>query len=178
MLLAGLVLELGSAVGTIRIVLFNLGAIAIVVAVYRRLRSQIPQLALVVAMLAILANAVFIGWVIAGIGRPNAAAGFFGLVGDASAIAMWLSDALFGLLALFYVRGLGRWGAGALFIGSLLAPAGLDRLGWTSPGDGSLLGSLVHIGLALGGIGWVVLGVAVASRRETSASQRSAPATS
>jgi hypothetical protein len=57
-----------------------------------------------------------------------------------------------------------RWGAGALAIGSLLAILGMDRLGLTSASDITVFGRLGLIGVALNGIGWVLLGFDLVAR--------------
>jgi hypothetical protein len=71
---------------------------------------------------------------------------------------MWLSDAWLGL-ALIRAGGLTRWGAAALAIGSPLAILGMSRLGLTSPSDPTIVEPIALAGLALNGLGWVLLGL-------------------
>ena len=54
----------------------------------------------------------------------------------------------------------------ALAIGSLLAIIGMDRLGLTSASDITVFGRLGLTGVALNGIGWVLLGLDVVRHRD------------
>jgi hypothetical protein len=78
-------------------------------------------------------------------------------------LAMWLSDAAFGFVTL-RVAGLTRWGAIALGVGSLLAILGMSHLQLTSPANPTIFGPLSLIGIALNGIGWILLGGDLALR--------------
>ena len=55
----------------LRIILFNAGAIAIVVAVHRRQASVSRRISLAVAVAVILANAWYLAMVVLSIGRPQ-----------------------------------------------------------------------------------------------------------
>lgn len=57
-----------------------------------------------------------------------------------------------------------RWGALALALGTL-ALLGIDRLGLTSAANPTAIGQIALAGVALNGIGWIVLGIDVAIRR-------------
>ncbi|MEP7081775.1 MAG: hypothetical protein ABI841_02235 [Chloroflexota bacterium] len=161
-LLAAFLVEIPEGLNIFRLVLFNLGAIAIVVVVHRRQAAAAPKLALMAAVPALLANAWYLAWIVF--------AGEFGLIGFFAGVAMWLTDAAFGLVTL-RLGMVTRWGALALAIGSVLAIAGIDRLGLTSPQDPTIFGSLALVGAALNGIGWILLGLAVATRRRASEAQ-------
>jgi hypothetical protein len=79
-------------------------------------------------------------------------------------LAMWLADSAFGFASL-RVGGAPRLGALALAVGSLLAIVGMDRLGLTSPTNPTIFGPLALIGIAMNGIGWILLGAAIVNRR-------------
>jgi hypothetical protein len=71
---------------------------------------------------------------------------------------MWLSDGLLGL-AILRAGGLTRWGAAALALGSPLAVLGMGRFELTSPANPTIFGPMALIGVALNGVGWVLLGL-------------------
>jgi hypothetical protein len=156
----------------LRLALFNAGAVAIVIAVHRRQAPVAPVLALLGAAPALLANAwhlVMIVRVVAQPGQPGA--GDYGPVYFAAIAAMWLADAWFGLVTL-RLGVVSRWGALALAIGSVLAFTPLDRLGLTSPDSPTIFVQLGLAGIALNGLGWILLGLAVATRRRASLAQQ------
>jgi hypothetical protein len=74
-----------------------------------------------------------------------------------------LTDAAFGLVTL-RLGVVTRWGALALAIGSVLATTGNDRLGLTSAENPTIFGPLALAGIALTGIGWILLGFDIATR--------------
>lgn len=162
-LLAAFVVEFAPGLNDLRIVLFNLGAMAVVIGVHRRQASAAPGLALLGAVPAFLANAWYVATVVLAIGHPNPFGGDFGLVYFAAGLALWLTDAWFGLMTL-RLGVVTRWGALALAIGSVLAITGIDRLGLTSSDNPTIFGPLSLVGIALNGIGWILLGLDVASR--------------
>jgi hypothetical protein len=84
-LLAAFVVEFAPGLNDLRIVLFNLGAMAVVVGVHRRQASAAPGLALLGVVPAFLANAWYVAMVLLAIGRPNPFGGDFGLVYFAAA---------------------------------------------------------------------------------------------
>jgi len=57
-----------------------------------------------------------------------------------------------------------RWAALVLAIGSVLAVLGIDRLALTSPSNPTVFGALALTGVALTGIGWILLGLDLAIR--------------
>lgn len=161
-LLAAFVVEIAPDLNSVRLGLFNLGAIAIVVAVHRG-QVAASKVARSVAGATLLANTWHLSMIALETGRLNPFAGEFGLVFFWAAIAMWLTDAAFGIVAL-RLGLVTRWGAIALAIGSALAFTGIDRLGLTSPGNPTIFGPLSLIGVALNGLGWILLGLDVATR--------------
>jgi hypothetical protein len=162
-LLAAFLIEIATELNTIRLILFNLGAIAIVVGVYRRLVSPAPRWALLAAAAALIANGWYLAMVVIATGQSRPFAGDFGLVWFFAGMAMWLGDAWFGFAAL-HLGADSRVGALVLAIGSLLAFTGMDRLGLNPPDDPTIFGPISLAGVALNGMGWVLLGLAVATR--------------
>ena len=150
----------------LRIVLFNAGAIAIAFAVHRRQAPISRRLSLAVAVAVILANAWYLGTVVLSIGRPQPpdADPEFRLVGFFAGVAMWWADAAFGLVA-WRLRAVTRWGAAALAIGSILAFTGMDRLELVRGELAWFFTPAALFGVALNGLGWILLGSDVAFRR-------------
>lgn len=169
-LLAAFLVDIAPDFNVLRIVLFNVGAMAIVIAVHRRQASAAPALALLGAVPALLANAWYLAMVALATGRPQPLAGDFGLVFFAAGAAMWLTDGAFGLVTL-RLNVVARWGALALAIGSVLALTGIDRLELTSSANPTIFGPLSQVGLALSGLGWILLGLDLATRRRASEAQ-------
>jgi hypothetical protein len=169
-LLAAFLVEIAPGVNVLRLVLFNIGAMAIVVAVHRRQASAAPVLALLGAVPAFLANAWCLAMVVLATDRPQPFAGDFGLVYFFAGLAMWLTDAAFGLVTL-RLGIVTRWGALVLAVGSVLAILGMDRLELTSRDNPTVFGSLGLAGVALNGIGWILLGLDLATQWRSSESQ-------
>jgi hypothetical protein len=162
-LLAAFVVDIPSDLNTFRLILFNAGAIAIVIAVHRRLAVIAPRLALPGAVPAVLANAWYLTMTVLAVGNPRPFAGEFGLVYFAAGLAMWLADAVFGLVAL-RLAVVARLGGLALAIGSMLAVTGMDRLGLTASGNPTIFEPISLVGIALNGIAWILLGLDLAMR--------------
>jgi hypothetical protein len=161
-LLAAFVVAVPADLNNVRLIIFNLGAIAVVVAVHRRQVAVSPTLARAVAVAAVLANAWFLSMVVLATGRPNPFAGDFGLVSFYAALALWLADAAFGVVTL-RLHVVAPWGPLALAIGSVLALTGIDRLELTSVSNPTIFGPLALIGVALNGVAWILLGLDVAT---------------
>ena len=161
-LLAAFVIEIPPALNDARLVMFSLGAIAVVVGLNQRELPTSRTLLRVASIAAVLANAWHLSMVVLSIGRESPFAGDFGLVSFYAALAMWLADAAFGATA---IRSgvASRWGSLALTIGSVLAIAGMDRLGLTSPTNPTTFGPVALTGVALNGLGWILLGLDLAS---------------
>jgi hypothetical protein len=158
------------ALFNLRLVLFNAGAIAVGLAVHRLQASRSPRLSLVVATSMILANAVYLVMILVSIGRPvyPEPDPDFRLVMFYGAMAMWLSDAAFGLVAL-RLGVVSRWAASALMIGSILALLGIDRLELVDGPFAAIFIPLAQIGIFLNGLGWIALGVGVFRARRVRA---------
>lgn len=157
----------GADLFNLRLAVFNAGAMAIVIGVYRRQASVVPVLALVGAVPALLANAwhlVMIVRVVAQPGPPGI--GDYGPVYGAAIMAIWLADAWFGLATL-RLGMVSRWGALALAVGSVLAFA--PAIGLTSADNRTIFEPLGLAGVALNGIGWILLGLDVATRPPSAA---------
>jgi hypothetical protein len=171
--LGGLVLLAGflpvfpweSPLVVVRIALLNLGTIAIVFAAVQRHqatgdRSLMPA----AAGSAIAANAWYLVMIVLSIGRPQFPepdAGFRPILFYA-AIALWLTDAAFGLVAA-RLGTVSRWAALAVAIGSLLAFTGIGGLGLATGPLAAVIEPLSLIGMLLLGVGLVVLGIEIAS---------------
>ena len=165
LLAAFLPIAWGPDLFNLRLVLFNAGAMAIVIAVHRRQASRAPAPALLVAVLALAANAWYLAMTVLAIQRTGPmGAGDFGLVYFFAGVAMWLTDAAFGLVSL-RLGVVTRAGALALAIGSVLAFTGMDRLGLHTPDNPTIFAQLALAGIVLNGLGWILLGVDVATRR-------------
>jgi len=149
----------------LRLLVFNLGAIAIAIGVHMRQAHAGRLLSLSGAIPVILANAIYLVFTLFLVAKPGQLGGgdyqpaylFF-----LSAAAMWLSDAWFGLVA-FRLGVLNRWSALALFIGSTAAFVGMSNFG-LAPRD-SAMEKIILVGVALHGFAWVLLGLEVALRR-------------
>lgn len=142
----------------LRLILFIAGAMAIIFAVHRRQVRVAPALASFAAVPALLANAWYLGMVVLSIGALQPFAGDSGLVFFAAGIALWISDAVFGLVTL-RLAVVERWGSLAVAIGSLLVFTGMDRLGLTSSANPTIFEPLALTGGALTGIGWILMGI-------------------
>lgn len=171
-LLAAFVIDIAPELNILRLVLFNVGAIAIVVGVHWRQTSASPRLALAAAAAAVLGNAWYLVMIVLSTGRPQPPQGDpdFRLVGFFAGLVMWLADAAFGLVTA-RLGMVTRWGALALAFGSVLAITGMDRLELTSAANPTIFGPLSQVGIVLNGIGWILLGLDMATRRRPSETQ-------
>jgi len=149
----------------LRLVLFNTGAIAIILAVSQRRAAGSPA-SRAVAAAAILANAWYLIMVVLSIGRPQPPLGDpeFRLVGFFAGSVMWLADSAFGVVAL-HDRTIGHAAALALAVGSILAFTGMDRLELARGEFGWLFSPLSLAGIALNGAGWILIGSELLLRR-------------
>jgi hypothetical protein len=162
-LLAAFFVEIGAWNG-LRILLFNLGAVAIVVAVQRQQASIGGRAAAIAAVAAIVANLWYIAMGFLAIGNEHPFAGDFGLVYFWSDVAMWLADAAFGF-ATWRLGVVARWVALALAVGSLFAMTGIDRFELVRGDYAWFFSPAALAGVAVNGLGWILLGITVATRR-------------
>ena len=154
----------------LRLVLFNLGAIAVAMAVHRRQAAVAARASLAAAGAVTLANAWYLVMVILSIDRPQPpdADPDFRLVGFFAGAAMWWADAAFGFVS-WRLGAVTRWGALALAIGSVLAFLGMDRLELMRGDLAWLFTPVALLGVGLNGLGWILLGIDVAFRRRRTA---------
>jgi hypothetical protein len=160
----------GADLFNLRLVLFNVGAIAIGLAAYRAGALGSGRVSVMVAGAVILTNAWYLGMGIAGIGRPQfpEADPDFRLIGFYAGAAMWLTDAVFGYV-IWRVGSMARWVGLALAVGSLFAFTGMDRLELVRGDLGWFWTPAALTGVAVNGLAWIVLGVTVATRRRSAA---------
>jgi hypothetical protein len=159
-LLAAFVVDIPPGWSTVRLVLFNAGAIAIAIATYGSHAAASRRLALAGTIPIVAANAWAIVWILLAVGRERPFAGDFGLTGFWGGLGAWMADAWFGLVALRL--GVVWWPAAlVLAAGSLLAILGMDRLELTSQANPTIFGPIALTGIALNGVAWVLLGIDV-----------------
>jgi len=165
-LLAGLIPNLPWfwVIFNLRLVPFEAGAIAVILAIHALQAGRSRWASLVVALPAILANAWHLVMTILFVNRPQPPLPDpeFRPTYALAAMSMWFANVAFGLVAL-RLGVVSRWGSLALTVGSVLAASGFFGLE-TSPLAG-LVPTLSWIGILLVGVGWVLLGVTVAMRR-------------
>lgn len=155
---------------SLRLLAFNAGAIAVAIAVHRRQANVARRASLAAAGAVVLANASYLAMVLLSIGRPvlpepdpEFRLAFF-FVG----VAMWWADVAFGLVT-WRLGVVTRWGSLALAIGSALAFLGMDRLELARGDLAWLVAPVALFGIALSGVGWILLGLDVALRRRSPA---------
>ena len=150
----------------LRLVVLNLGSIAIAIALVRRLPAGSSRLALAAAAAVVLVNAWYAVMIVLAIDRPQPPDPDpdFRLVMSLSAAAMFWVDAAFGLVAMRF-GGTARLGGIVLAVGAPLAFLGLDRLELASGPYQALIVPLALSGVALVGLGWILLGLDVVLRR-------------
>jgi len=165
-LLLAFVVEIPPLLNNVRLTMFFVGAMAVAAAAYPALARTGLGVARVAVGLVLIANAwgLAMGAISAAFSIP-VGPGTFGVVYFWAGLAWWLADALFGFAAL-RLGGWARVGPLALGIGSLLAITGMDRLELTSAQNPTIFGPLALTGIALNGIGWIVLGLWIAICRE------------
>jgi len=168
-LLAAFVIDIAPEANLVRLLLFNLGAIAIGLAVHVRQASISPRLSLAVTAPMILANAWYLVMTILSIGRPvyPVPDAEFRPIFFYAGVSMWLSDAIFGLVA-FRLGAVSRTAALVLAVGTVVSGSGMGGLAGTFPwlsGIVALLAPFSLWGIGLVGAGWILLGIDVATRR-------------
>ena len=139
----------------LRLLAFDLGAIAVGLAAFPRHARVSRSLALASSLPVIVANAAYTLFTLKGENQPID-------VFILTAAAMWLSDAWFGLITL-RLGVLSRWSALALLVGSVAAFAGMGNFGLAP--EGSLAEKIILTGVVVQGVAWVVLGLEIALRR-------------
>jgi hypothetical protein len=114
----------------------------------------------------ILANAWYLAMIVLSLGRPQFPAPDpeFRQVFLWAGVAMWWADAAFGF-ATWRLGAVTRRGALALTLGSVLAFTGMGHLELATGELGWLFAPASQVGIALVGLGWILLGLDVAFRR-------------
>lgn len=158
----------GWLVFNLRLAVFESGAIAIIVAVYRLTPDRWRSPSLLVAVPAILANAWHLVMSVTFVTRPQPpeADPEFRPWYALAATALWIGTALYGLMSL-RLGVVSRWGSLALAGGATLAVTGVSGLGFTTGANAEFIANLTVAGIVLVGIGWMILGIEVAFRRPT-----------
>jgi hypothetical protein len=148
----------------LRLVPFEAGAIAVILAVHAVQARRSRWASLVVAVPAILANAWHLVMTILFVNRPQPPLPDpeFRPTYALAAMSMWFANVAFGLVAL-RLGVVTRRGSLALTVGSVLAASGF--LGLETSPFADLVPALSWIGIVLVGVGWILLGIAVATRR-------------
>lgn len=149
----------------LRLVVFNAGAIAIAIAIYRRHSVAAPRRAFVAAGPAVLANAWYLVLIVRAVARDGqVGAGDYDPSFNTAAVAMWLADSWLGFASLRLAH-VWRPAALTLGIGSILAMGGMDFLGLIRGKLAPIVVPLSLVGIALNGIAWIALGLELALRR-------------
>jgi hypothetical protein len=156
-------LNLSPDLFNLRLVFYNVGVIAVVIAVHRRQSSSGRRLALSAAILAVLSNVAYMLVILRVVAQPGEVGpGDYQpiILTTAVTAAMWLSDAWFGAVTL-KLGVLNRWSASGLIVGSVAAFAGMGNWGLAGA---TLLGDLLLVGIGIHGLAWILLGLEVALR--------------
>ncbi|MBI3750770.1 MAG: hypothetical protein HY263_03805 [Chloroflexi bacterium] len=150
----------------LRLVLFELGAIAVILAIHRLQPVRWRRPSLLVSVPAIGANAWHLVMSVLFVNRPQppepdpAFRPWYAL----AATALWLTTAAFGLVAL-RLGVVSRRSALVLTTGAALAITGVGGLGFTTGPNAELISNLTVVGVVMVGLGWMLLGIEVAFRR-------------
>jgi hypothetical protein len=165
-LLAAFLVDISAELNLVRLLLFNVGAMALAVAVHQRQATASRTLSLAVTVATVAANGWYIAMLLFGIGRPQPPEGDpdFRLIFFFAGVALWLADTAFAVVTL-RLGVVSRLGALALAIGSVLAITGMDRLELTTRDNPTIFLPLSLLGIILNGLGWILIGLDVATRR-------------
>ena len=147
----------------LRLVLFNLGAIAVAIAVHRRQAPAGRSLSIAGTVPVVLANAWYLVLMLLEWTDPNPYDGF-GIEVVYAATALWAADLWFGLVAA-RLNAVTRWGGIAVALGAGLTSLGMGHLGLVDGPYGAFFGPAALVGIGLLGFGWIILGIDVAFRR-------------
>lgn len=151
---------------TVRLLLFNLGAVAIVIGLERRHAGRLrrPTVDSAIGWATVASNAWYAGMVLLPVVGWAPFAGDNHMVGFVAGLAMWVTDALFGIV-MARRGGFLRAAGLTLALGSVLALLGMDRIGLTHGEMAFLFVPLAMAGVALNGLAWLFLGYDLATRR-------------
>ena len=162
--------DIGRGWNFVRLGLYCLGALAIIVAVHRRQVAVSPILAWSGAIPAFATTAAYLAMILLTGWRERPFAGDVGVLWSVVSLMMWLAHGWFGGVT-FKLGVVSRWGALALILGSF-AVVGIDRVGLVTSLEPTVFTVLALGGVALNGLGWVLLGLDVATRRRRPETQR------
>jgi hypothetical protein len=163
LLIAFLGIPISPDLFNLRLPVFNLGAIAVVIAVHIRQAGAGRRLSLAGAIPAIVANTAYMALIVQAVAQAGELGpGDYGPYIGYVASAMWLADMWFGIVTL-RLRVMSRLSAWALIIGSFVAFMAQGYFGTVEAG--SLMVAGAFGGIALHGLAWIVLGLEVALRR-------------
>lgn len=157
-ILAAFVIDLPSGVFRDRMIVFGIGITAIAIGVHRRQASRGPVASRAATVGLVGVVAFFLVTVL--LLEPPAIALYW------SGVALWLGSAAFGAVTAV-IGVVSRLGAWAVTIGSLLTLTGIDRLGLVSETSPTIFNTLSQIGIVTMAIGWIMLGLDLATRRVT-----------
>lgn len=161
-------------VNSIRLIAFSLTGAAIALAFHRRQALVAPRLALLTTGAVVIAGAWNATWVILSNGATSPFMGTFGLIGLFAGIALWVTPSIWaiGLLHTGAAwRGMSRNRAlltkigATILIGSIVGWLGDDRLGLIDSLWGEMWQTIAITGVAMNGIGWLILGVVLIAPR-------------
>lgn len=150
--------EFPTGVHAVRLVLYFLGSAAVAWATRRAdLVGPSPGAAAVVAAVVALSG-LSAGLVLLDRTGAVTPTGTLGVAAFWMSVATWIATSAFGLLLVRRPAPAGVGGL-ALAIGSVLAILGIDRVGLTSGTQPTIAGTAALAGVALVGIGWILLGL-------------------
>jgi hypothetical protein len=149
------VVDLPQELFPLRLIVFSIGVIGIGVGVHRRQAALAPAASIAATGALVLATAFFLATVL--IVPPGNIVSFW------SGLGLWLAFAVFGAVTA-WIGAVSRWGALALALGSVLTLTGIDRLGLVSEDAPTIFNTLSQVGIATMAIGWILLGVDLATR--------------
>jgi hypothetical protein len=149
---------------TVRIMLSNIGAIAVIIGLQAGAGTSRSRSGSAIAWAAALSNAWYAGMTILPVIGWAPFAGDHHVVWFLAGLGMWIAAAAFGLViarrgGFLQVTGL------TLALGSVLALLGIDRFGLANGEFSAFFGPLALAGQGIGGIAWVLLGIDVVTRR-------------
>jgi hypothetical protein len=157
-LLAAYVTDIPPDLNVVRLALYLIGASAVVVGIQARQAVVATPLTWAVVVVAVAAHLLYLARLLLPYSPWHPFAGDSGMVLFVAGVAMWLADSAFGFMTL-QLGVARRWGAIALGVGSALAVLGTDRLALTSAANPTPFGTLAMVGVALNGLGWILLGL-------------------
>jgi hypothetical protein len=155
------------ALSTVRLLTFDLAGAAIALAFYRRQSPASPRLVLLTTAAVVIGGVWSASGLLLAPGVDRPAIGTFGLLQLFANITLWVSPAAWAIAALHtgaLWRGMTRSQGFAAkaglwtLIGSAVAWFGDDRLGMVDSLWGEMWQTVALAGVAMNGIGWLVLG--------------------